>query len=104
FGTQGSPEGFARFEGNKDGITLTLQIKHLREGTSPYTVIIIYNRNNNYGVFRVGPLDVSQRNGSFKKTLDNETIKSVGLQPESIQYVLVAAEHRDRVLIPLVGI
>ncbi|NLV62286.1 MAG: hypothetical protein GXY12_02645, partial [Clostridiaceae bacterium] len=48
FGVQGAPEGFARLEGNRNGIAITLQIKRLREGTAPYTVILVYEKNKEF--------------------------------------------------------
>ncbi len=104
FGLQGAPEGFARFEGNRDGIILTLQIKNIREGTAPYTVILIYGKNKEWGVLRAGTLEVIRGIGSFKRNLDYETINSMDMQPENFQYILIVAEHRERIFIPLAGI
>jgi len=104
FGIQGAPEGFARFEGNRNGITLSLQIRRLREGTASYTVILIYEKNNEIGVLRAGNLDVSHMNGIFRRNLDYEAIRSLGMAPENIRYILIAAEHRDRIFLPMIGI
>lgn len=104
FGTQASPEGFARFEGNKHGITLTVQVKNLREGTAPYTVILVYDKNEDLGVLRAGNLEIQMKNGFFRKNLDYDTIQTMGMRPDDIRYVLVAAEHRERGFLPLIGI
>lgn len=104
FGFQRPPEGFARLDGNKEGLTLSLQVKNLREGTEPYTVILIYDRNGELGVIRAGSLEVASRNGFFSRRLDNEAIRAIHMQPENIRYVVVAAEHRERVFIPIAGI
>jgi len=104
FGIQGAPEGFARLEGNRNGIALTLQIKHLREGTAPYTIILIYEKNKELGILRAGNLDVGRMNGIFRRNLDYEAIHSMGMAPGNIKYILIAAEHRERILLPMIGI
>ncbi|MDD4298008.1 MAG: hypothetical protein PHC69_13800 [Ruminiclostridium sp.] len=104
FGLQNLPEGFIRLESGKDGIALSLQIKHLRGGTSPYTVIIVYNTVKETEIFRVGNFEVFNGMGGFRRNLDISSIQAVGLKPENIKYVLIASEHRDRVFIPLIGI
>jgi len=104
FGVQGAPEGFARFEGNRNGIALTLQIKRLREGTAPYTVILVYEKNKELGILRAGNLDVSRMNGIFRRNLDYEAIQALGMAPGNIKYVLIAAEHRERIFLPMIGI
>ncbi len=104
FGVQGAPEGFARLEGNRNGIALTLQIKRLREGTAPYTVILVYEKNKEFGILRAGNLDVGIMNGNFRRNLDYEAIHSLGMAPGNIKYILIAAEHRERLFLPMVGI
>ncbi|HAA25531.1 MAG TPA: hypothetical protein DCE11_05350 [Ruminiclostridium sp.] len=104
FGIGGAPEGFARFEGNRNGITLTLQIRRLREGTAPYTIILIYEKNNELGVLRAGSLDAGRMNGIFRRNLDYGAIHSLGMDPANIKYILIAAEHRERIFLPMVGI
>lgn len=103
FGVQREPEGFARLEGNRDGIALSLQIKYLKEVTQPYTVILIYDKNDDIGVFRVGTLQVFSRIGTFRRFFDRTTIKSLDITPDIIKYILIASEHKDRISIPLVG-
>jgi len=104
FGIHGVPEGFARFEGNRSGITLTLQIKRLREGTAPYTIILVYEKDKKLGILRAGNFDVARMNGVFRRNLDYEAIHSLGMAPGNIKYILIAAEHRERILLPMVGI
>lgn len=104
FGMQRSPEGFARLEGNREGIALSIQIKNIREGTQPYKVILIYDKDGDMGVFRIGTLQLISRIGSFRMFLDHTTIKSLKIRPENIKYVIIASEHGDRIFIPLVGI
>ncbi|NLM09941.1 MAG: hypothetical protein GX213_04025 [Clostridiaceae bacterium] len=103
FGIQRSPDGFARLEGYRDGIALSLQIRYLKEGVQPYTVILIYDKDKEIGVFRIGTLQIISRIGSFRKFMDYATIKSLDIKPEKIKYILIASEHKDKVLIPLVG-
>jgi len=104
FGLQNIPEGFVRLESNREGMTLSLQIKHLRGGTSPYTIILIYNRGKDAEIFRVGNLDIYNGAGALRRTLDNSAMQAVGLKPESIDYIIIASEHRERIFIPLIGI
>lgn len=104
FGVQRPPEGFARLDASKEGIMLSLQIKNLREGTEPYTVILVYGKDDAIGVIRAGTLEIISRNGFFSRKLDNDAIRTVSLQPENLLYILVAAEHQERVMIPMVGI
>lgn len=104
FGLQNLPEGFVRLESGKDGIALSLQIKHLRGGTSPYTVIIVYNTAQETEIFRVGNLEVFNGMGGLRRNLDNSAMQAVGLKPENIKYIIIASEHRNRVFIPLIGI
>lgn len=104
FGIQRSPEGFARLDGNREGITLSLQIKNLRQGTEPYSVILVYSRNDEMGVIRAGSLEVVSKNGFFSRSLDYDAIRAINMQPENILYVIVAAEHPERVLIPMIGV
>jgi hypothetical protein len=104
FGVQRTPEGFARLEGNREGITLFLQIKNLRGGISPYTVILIYNSEKDLEVFRIGSLDVYNGTGVMRRSLDNAAMQAVGIKPESIDYIIIASEHRERIFIPLIGI
>lgn len=103
FGMQRTPDGFARLEGYRDGISLSLQIRFLKEGAQPYTVILIYDKDDGIGVFRIGTLQFISRIGSFRRLLDYSTIKSLELKPEKIKYILIASEYKEKVLIPLIG-
>jgi len=103
FGLQRTPDGFARLEGFRDGFALSIQVRFLKEGTLPYTVILIYDRNGDIGVFRIGTLEIISRIGSFRRFLDYAALKDLDLKPEKIKFILIASEHKDRVLIPLVG-
>ena len=51
FGVHLPPEGFVRLEGNKDGVTISLQTRNLREGTEPYTVILVYGKDKDIGLY-----------------------------------------------------
>ncbi len=104
FGIQRPPEGFARLDGNREGITLSLQIKNLREGTEPYSVILVYGRNDEMGVIRAGSLEVVSKNGFFSRRLDYEAIRTINMQPDNILYVIIAAERTERIFIPMVGV
>lgn len=104
FGLHSTPEGFVRLEGNRQGITLSLQIKHLRGGTSPYTIILIYKSEKDLEIFRVGNLDVYNGTGALRRSLDNSAMQAVGLKPENIDYIIIASEHRERMFIPLIGL
>ena len=101
FGVQGAPEGFARLEGNRNGIAITLQIKRLREGTALYSYIGI-RKNKEFGILRAGNLDVGIMNGTLRRNLDYEAIHSLAWLRE-YQHILIAAEHRKDFL-PMVGI
>jgi len=103
FGMQRSPDGFARLEGGREGLALSIQVRFLKEGTQPYTVILIYDKDNDIGVFRIGQLHIVSRVGSFHRFFDSATIRSVELKPEKIKYILIASEHKDKVFIPLAG-
>lgn len=104
FGVHLPPEGFVRLEGNKDGVTISLQTRNLREGTEPYTVILVYGKDKDIGVIRAGSLEIMGQNGFFRRKLDYEAVRAINMQPENMQYVLLAAEHQDRILLPMVGI
>lgn len=104
FGVQRPPEGFARLDANKEGMTLSLQVKNLREGALPYTVILVYSQNDEMGVIRAGTLEMASRSGFFSRKLDADDIRKMNLQPGNILYVLVAAEHPEKTNIPMVGI
>ena len=104
FGIQRPPEGFARLDANKEGMTLFLQVKNLREGALPYTVIIVYDHNGELGVIRAGSLEIASRSGFFSRKLDAGMAQSMNLQPENILYVVIASEHPDKTNIPMVGI
>lgn len=104
FGNQRPPEGFIRFEGNRDGLSLILQIRNLREGAMPYAVILVYSKNNDYGILRVGNLEITGRSGYMRRNLDGNALKETGMRPENMRYVLVASEPREKVFIPLIGI
>lgn len=104
FGVQRPPEGFAKLDVNREGIILSLQIKNLREGTEPYTVILVYGNNEEWGIIRAGILEISSRSGFFNRTLDYDTIRQIGMKPENILFVVIAAEHQGRTHLPLIGI
>jgi hypothetical protein len=104
FGLQNPPEGFVRLESGREGIAIFLQIKHLRTGTSPYTVILVYKRAANTEVFRVGTLDTVAGTGALRRSLDNSVMQAVGLKPENIEHIIIASEHREKMFIPLLGI
>lgn len=104
FGMQRTPGGFVRLEGNGEGIGISVQIKYIKEGTQPYTIIIIYDNDEELGIFRVGTLQVISGVASYRKFLDHATITSLNIKPERIKYILIASEHQDRVFIPLIGI
>lgn len=103
FGMERSPEGFARLEGSREGIALALQVKYLKEGELPFNVILIYDKGDDIGVFRVGTLQFISRIGAFRRFLDYNTVKSLELKPENINYILIAAEHENGINIPLAG-
>ena len=103
FGTQRTPDGFARLEGGREGIALSIQVRFLKDGVQPYTVILIYDKENETGVFRVGSLQTISRIGSFRRFLDLNTVKSLDIRPENIKFILIASEYKDKVLIPLIG-
>ncbi|AGC69255.1 hypothetical protein Cst_c22950 [Thermoclostridium stercorarium subsp. stercorarium DSM 8532] len=103
FGAHRSPDGFARLEGYRDGVALALQIRFLKDDGLPYTVILIYDKDSGLGVFRVGTLQVVSMVGSFRKFLDNPTLKSLELKPEKIKYILIASEQKDKIYIPLIA-
>jgi flagellar hook-basal body complex protein FliE len=104
FGIQRPPEGFARLDANKEGMTLSLQVKNLREGALPYTVILVYSQNDELRVIRAGSLEIASRSGFFSRKLDAGAAKSMNLQPENILYVVIASEHPEKTNIPMVGI
>lgn len=104
FGMQHPPEGFVRFEGNRNDLSMTLQIRNLREGTLPYTVILVYSKNGEYGIARVGNLEIAGRNGFMRRTLNDDDLKETGMKPENMRFVLIASEHREKLFIPLAGI
>ncbi|HZK25992.1 MAG TPA: hypothetical protein VFD00_00420 [Thermoclostridium sp.] len=103
FGIQRAPGGFVRLEGNQEGIGISVQIKFIKEGTQPYTVVLIYDKDEELGVFRVGTLQVVSGIASYRKFLDHDTITSLDIKPNKIKYILIVSEHQDRFFIPLVG-
>lgn len=103
YGVQRTPDGFARLEGYKDGIALSLQVRFLKEGELPYTVILIYDKGDDTGVFRIGTLQTVSTVGSFRRFIDFPTLKTLELAPDKIKYILVASEQEDKVSIPLLG-
>lgn len=103
FGTQRTPDGFARIEGFRNGFALSLQVRFLKEREQPYTVILIYDKESEIGVFRIGTLQIFSGIGSFRRFLDYAALKSLELKPEKIKFVLVASEDKDRISIPLAG-
>lgn len=104
FGVQCPPEGFAKLDVNREGIIVSLQIKNLREGTEPYTVILVYGNNEEWGIIRSGTLEISSRSGFFNRKLDYDAIQQIGMKPENILFVIIAAEHQGRTHLPLIGI
>jgi hypothetical protein len=105
FGMHRPPEGFARFEGGRQEITLSVQIRNLRQVTEPYTVIIVYkNDYDDIGIIRAGSLDQVTPYGYMRRKLNHEDIKAMGMKPQNIQFVLIASEHGQRIFIPLIGI
>ncbi|MBP7175267.1 MAG: hypothetical protein KBA53_03470 [Thermoclostridium sp.] len=104
FGVQRPPEGFARLDVSGDGITLSLQIKNLREGTEPYTVILVYGKNEEWGIIRVGSVEIASQCVLFNRKLDYDAITQINMKPESILYVVIAAEHQGRTHVPMVGV
>jgi len=103
FAMQRSPDGFARLEGDRTGIALSIQVRFLKEGAQPYTVILIYEKDADIGVFRIGTLQIISRIGSFRRFLDHDTVESLDLRAEKIRYILIASEHKEKVFIPLAG-
>ena len=83
---------------------MSLQIKNLREGTEPYTVILVYGNNEEWGIIRSGTLEISSRSGFFNRKLDYDAIQQIGMKPENILFVIIAAEHQGRTHLPLIGI
>lgn len=103
YGVQRSPEGFARLDGNRDGLTISVQIRYLREGTEPYTVILVFRKDGETGILRAGNLEFVSRAGFLRRKLDYEAIQAMGMLPEHIQYVIIASEHQEKLSIPLSG-
>ncbi len=104
FGVQRPPEGFARLDANKEGITLYLQVKNLRDGALPYTVILVYGQNDEVGVIRAGTLEIVSHSSFFSRKLDEDAIQRMHVHPGNILYVIIAAEHPEKTNIPMVGI